>query len=175
MLVNRLALAIVVASAHVTSQQAAQDAASSPRVAAVRFALEAGLKIAATDAVVAFDTTFGWPDGTPVPLSDEQRVAEAKTIAAMLGPQVSVGRAGDFVKCPERRCYAATPKVVVIVDGLASGESDIRVRVFSPGIGPSDPGTLTSAVVDLVQQGVRWTGLRFSRGPTTVVTRRERQ
>ena len=172
MLVNSLAFALVVAGSHVAFQEAASIAASSPRVAAVRFAVENGLKISEVDTVVALDTTFGWPDGTPVPLSEEQRASEAKVIAAMLGPRVSVGKASDFVNCADRRCYAATAKVVVIVDGLAAGESDIRVRIFSPGADASDPGTLTSTVVDLMVRGDQWTGVRFSRGPTTFVTRR---
>lgn len=172
MLATSAAFVLVVVGSHGGFQQVAHDAASSPRVAAVRFALENGLKISTVDTVVAFDTTFGWPDGTPVALSEEQRAAEAKVIAGMLGPRVSVGRASDFVNCVERRCYAATAKVVVIVDGLAAGESDIRVRIFSPGVDASDPGTLTSTVVDLSVRDNRWSGVRFSRGPTTFVTRR---
>jgi hypothetical protein len=156
----------------IVASSSVQSTVSSARVAAVRFALAQGWQLPTTNAVVALETTFGWPDGTPVKQSAEETAREAAEIAKLLGPSVRTGRAGDHVLCPERRCYAANDVWVIIVDGLAAGEIDIRIRVFAPDAVRNQPSTLTSAVIDLERRENGWIGTRYRRTPNTIITRR---
>jgi hypothetical protein len=170
----RLAL-VGLATAIVQGTMPAQS--SSPRMAAVEFALRNGFDIPRANLVVALEVRYGGVSDIPRTATDrsttlppEVVLRDAREIAALLGPDVTVKSALPLVLCPQRRCYAAADVPVLVVDELKNDEPGIYVKLYLPAQAEAQ-ALLRHAIVDVEQTPAGWTATRFRRVPTTVVAR----
>ena len=146
----------------------------SSRVAALQFGLANGLRKPAGEIVVAEDAYFGAVDGHPAALSAEDTAREAREMAALIGPDVRVVRAIDYLVCQSRTnngCWTSRNVSVIVVGGLYQGNTPgSHVQFYMPGLpdNPSSQASLTHAVIDLERRGDAWIGTAVRLGPSTL-------
>ena len=150
----------------------------SSRVAALKFALANGINKPTGEIVVAEDAYFGAVDGYPAPLSPEDTKREARDMAALLGPDVKVVRAIDYLICQGRAGSGCAPSrniSVFIVGGLWKDNTPgSYVQLYMPGLPetPSSQASLVHGAIDLERIGDGWIATRFRLGPSTVTRRK---
>jgi len=168
-------LSWLIAASVVAQSQRPQAAAPNPsaRVAAFTFAITSDWQFPRTNVIVAVDTHFGGIDGHPVIQSAAVVNRENREIAALLGTEVRTGRAADYLSCPSPGvCFAKTDQSVILVGGLFQGDSDVLIRVYTPGPNGKDRtshSSTTSAIVQLKRWDSGWVATEYSKPPTTHV------
>ena len=165
---------LIVASV-VAQGQAAQSPApnQSARVAALTFALKSDWQFPRSNVILAGDTHFGAIDGHPVRQSAAEVDRETREMSALLGTEIKTGRAAAYLSCPSPGvCFAKTDQSVIFVGGLFQGDSDVLIRVYTPGPVATDRtshSSTTSAIVQLKRQDSGWVATEYSRPPRTLV------
>ena len=173
------ALAVVPAQAaqtRATGSSSTQVASPSARVAAVHFAIAQGWKFPKTNIIVAEETDLGVMHGRSIGRSPAEQKRYSEEIARIIGPEVKVARAvGKFLEgrgATGPPYYSKTDVSVLEVSEVLEGGTDLRLAVYSRGPGPTDPPTVTSAVIDLERREKNWIGVRYSMGPKTLTGKR---
>ena len=75
------------------------------------------------------------------------------------------------VSCPERRCFASTKAHALLVDDLKDDDTGIYIKLYSPGTGADDRGTLVQAIVNTAKAPGGWTATGFTRVPQRILLR----
>jgi hypothetical protein len=148
-----------------------QEASSSPRVAAVRFAVANGLAVSLGRVTVATETTFNNVDSRRQPMTEAARLAEAQSIAEVVGSMALTGRAADSLRCHQGRCAPLAGGSVLVVnqpEPTQRGTQGVLVSLYLPSDRPDRDGFHWMAVVELEPLGSGWKGVRYYLPPRTV-------
>jgi hypothetical protein len=158
--------------------QSASEVFPSPRLAAVAYAVAHGFEIPRTNIVLAneietgqFSHGRGSPNDRARSLPVGESLRDSRAVAAMLGPGVRTAPVAEIVSCPERRCFASTKAHALLVDDLKDDSTGVYIKLYSPGTGAGDRGTLLHAIVNTAKTPTGWTATGFSTGPTRIILR----
>jgi hypothetical protein len=175
-----LAVLVLVAFAGL-AQALAQSAPTvfpSPRLAAVAYAVAHGFEIPRTNVILANEIETGQinhgrgsPNDRARSLPVEESLRDSRAVAALLGPNARTAPVAQIVSCPERRCFASTTAHALLVDDLKDDSTGVGIKLYSPGTGAGDRGTLIQAVVNTAKAPTGWTATGFTMGPTRIVLR----
>jgi hypothetical protein len=156
-----------------------QQGVSSPRVAALRFAVESGLEIPAGPRALASDTRHGMMHTDGIirePGVTESR--EAQLMSRQLQSEARIAPLAQLLHCVRDFCVPLVRESVVQVnDATRSGDgADVAVTVYVPSDKPLEyDGLLVLAVVHVVQRDGAWAGVSYSWGPRTAHVRQPKK
>lgn len=146
-------------------QAAAQEGYSTPREAALRFALANGVDLSTKNVIVAEDTDFRSMRAPANPPSAEQRRSEALTLAKAVGPNARTGLADAHLICIQWCIPRSLPVILVKQAEPTTGGAVVLVQAFEPSDTSEFDGYLWIVTVNVEQRNNRWFGVRTGNDP----------
>jgi hypothetical protein len=128
--------------------------------------------------VVIPESFYNNPHGPPAQMTPSQREADAREMAAAIGPRAQVISGKEALKCSMSDCWAAGHRSVVEVTEPSppdeAGEQRILVRVLSPaGDLPSAPrGIMTFVQIVVRKTPAGWNAVSGPSAATIVPVRK---
>lgn len=170
----RLGLGLVLATAIGVGAQ--QKPADTPRIAALRFALQNDLPLLGPVRAIVRESQAALVHD---PTSIVRRVGvnnaqEGVALARELNRSGRVGDKAELLRCVKESCVAAGQESVIEVFDASRSTSGVSasVAVYAPSDKPYEyDGIVVRAVIELQERGEGWIGVRYIWGPKSTPVR----